>query len=243
MEDVPEVPYKQDAPTTDIHGQNCASSLGFTAKISSSNSNSQSDCSNFPQRFGLTANSAQTSAALVGAHVDPTVVHFVLDSGCTQHIFNGSRANFTNFDSKTSESAQPTTRADYQQEVLATYLSCLRAKMTMKNYLLLSETCCGHQQQSVPYFLCLRQSKEGAHTASMLKEHTCSFQSLESSMCGPMNGKVCTLFQQNSNWHHQQLFPCLHALPASRRTLPARMKSCVWRCRYTLHLATSIGQV
>ena len=142
-----------------------------------------------------------------------------------------------------SESAQPTTRAGYQQEVLATYPSCLRAKMTMKNYLLLSETCCGHQQQSVPYFLCLRQSREGAHTASMLKEHTCSFQPLERSMCGPTNVKVCTLLQQNFNWHHQQSFPCLQALPASLRPLPARMKSCVWRCRYMLHLATSIGQV
>jgi hypothetical protein len=93
--------HQQDAATTtDTHGQNCASSLGCTAKRSSSNVNSQSDCSNVSQKFGLTANSAQTSTALVGAHVDPTVVNFVLDSGCTQHIFNGSRANFTNFSTR-----------------------------------------------------------------------------------------------------------------------------------------------
>ena len=38
--------------------------------------------------------------ALVAAHVDPTTVRLVLDSGCTQHIFNGNRDNFTNFASK-----------------------------------------------------------------------------------------------------------------------------------------------
>ena len=58
VEDIPEVPYKQDAPTTDIHGENCVSSLSCTAKRSSSNVNSQSDCSNVSQNFGLTANSA-----------------------------------------------------------------------------------------------------------------------------------------------------------------------------------------
>ena len=93
---------QQDAATpTDIPGQNCKTIYRFTAKISSSNSNSQPNCSNGSPNFGLTANSSQTSTALVGAHVDPTVVHFVLDSGCTQHIFNGSRDNFTNFASKT----------------------------------------------------------------------------------------------------------------------------------------------
>ena len=99
-EGVPEHPCKHDTSAADMYGQNCASSYKFTAKRSSSKVNSQSNCSNVPLNFGLMAKSAQTSTALVGAHVDPTIVNFVLDSGCTQHIFNGSRANFTNFSTR-----------------------------------------------------------------------------------------------------------------------------------------------
>ena len=129
MEDVPEVPYKQDAPTTDILGENCVSSLSCTAKRSYSNVNSQSDCSNFPQKFGLTANSEQTSTALVGAHVDPTVVHFFRAARniFSMEVVTALRTSLA----RPSESAQPTTRVAYQQEVLATYLSRLLAKMTM----------------------------------------------------------------------------------------------------------------
>ena len=64
--------------------------------------NNQSDCKNGHTNnqvvHGLVAGtSVQT---LVAAPDDQTTVHFVLDSGCTRHIFDGSRENFTNFSSR-----------------------------------------------------------------------------------------------------------------------------------------------
>ena len=100
VEGAPEHPSQHNTSAADMYGQNSVRRFSCTAKRSSSKVNSQSDCSSVFPNFGLTANSAQTSTALVGAHVDPTIVNFVLDSGCTQHIFNGSRANFTNFSTK-----------------------------------------------------------------------------------------------------------------------------------------------
>jgi len=72
----------------------------FEDVLDNQNSNGQPDCRNLLRVFGLTATSKQRSQAHVAAHVDPTVVRFVLDSGCTQHIFNGNRDNFTNYTSK-----------------------------------------------------------------------------------------------------------------------------------------------
>ena len=89
----------QACAQTCVSGQNCVAMPEVEECID--DFNSQPDCRNFEQLFSLTVGSKAGVQALVAAHVDPTVVRFVLDSGCTQHIFNGSRANFTNFSSKT----------------------------------------------------------------------------------------------------------------------------------------------
>ena len=63
-------------------------------------SNGQPNCDNSDRVVSLTATTKPRLQALVAAHVDPTTVRLVLDSGCTQHIFNGNRENLTNFASK-----------------------------------------------------------------------------------------------------------------------------------------------
>ena len=143
---------------------------------------------------------------------------------------------------RTNEFARRMTRVDCQQLALETCLSSSLLRKTM-NTMLLSRTCCGHHKQSVPCFQSLRQSVGAAHTASMRMARGCAFQHLLRSMCRLRRSRACTLWMQNFNWHLQQSFPCVQTLLTRQGRLQLRSKLCVWRCRFTLHLATFIGQL
>ena len=93
------VPERSDTRQACVHAAKALPGI-FEDVLDISNSNGQPDCKTLLQVFTLTATNKQWSQAHVAAHVDPTVVRFVLDSGCTQHIFNGNRYNFTNYTSK-----------------------------------------------------------------------------------------------------------------------------------------------